>query len=212
MVRPHSVEETAGAFSLQQGGTASEPFWKCELFSSRHFPITHMTTVFAWPCPRRCHALAPSQDWFHFVPTLLEDEGWQIAGIWPAGRRFECHCSCFVFLLLFIPFASFGRQNRRTAILHRSSPWGGHLVRPHESKCAVVAVSGCRWASWHRVDGPQVLNEGHRSPRPTHRHLAPLRATGGSRMGIACPGLDVPEGRYALDAPARIRHLSEAEG
>ena len=24
--------------------------------------------------------------------------------------------------------------------------------------------------------------------------------------------LDVPEGRYALDAPARIRHLSEAEG
>eukprot|EP00439_Symbiodinium_sp_Y106_P071420 s2999_g12.t2 len=46
------------------------------------------------------------EDWFHFVPTLLEDEGWQIAGIWPAGR-----------------------QNRRTAILHRSSPWGGHLVR-----------------------------------------------------------------------------------
>lgn len=46
------------------------------------------------------------EDWFHFVPRLLEDEAWQIAGMWPTGR-----------------------QNRSTTILHRSSPWGGHLVR-----------------------------------------------------------------------------------
>ncbi|CAE7521407.1 unnamed protein product [Symbiodinium natans] len=40
------------------------------------------------------------EDWFHFVPTLLEDEGWQIARNSPAGK-----------------------------LLHRSCPWGGHLAR-----------------------------------------------------------------------------------
>ena len=47
-------------------------------------------------------ALRPEsvEDWFHFVPTLLENEGWQIACECPAGR-----------------------------LLHRTSPWGGHLIR-----------------------------------------------------------------------------------
>ena len=40
------------------------------------------------------------EDWFHFVPTLLENDGWQIASECPAGR-----------------------------LLHRKSPWGGHLIR-----------------------------------------------------------------------------------
>ena len=40
------------------------------------------------------------EDWFHFVPTLLDSEGWQVASSRGSDR-----------------------------LLHRRCPWGGHLVR-----------------------------------------------------------------------------------